>query len=193
MKIGDRVKLSSSGRQQFPEWADTVGEGVITDKNSYFLVMFDNHPSELINPAYLLEGELELVEKKDNGPLPVGTRVRCINTTDLNGSEGTVVSNTGVAAHPYRIQWDNRVGNPLDHPHSHGGSWSNDAIEVITEEDEDDTPTALEVKDSALRIAAFVFGQYREQHLAKETPEATMKALMNMGLEQLMNDALEAG
>lgn len=50
----------------------------------------------------------------------------------------------------------------------------------------------LEVKDAALKIAAYAFAQYGSQHLAKGTPESTMKAFTNIGLERTMLDALEA-
>lgn len=61
-------------------------------------------------------------------------------------------------------------------------------IEALTEH----YAELLEIKDSALKIAGFVFGEYAKQHLAKETRESTMKAFTNVGLQRMMDDALEA-
>lgn len=61
-------------------------------------------------------------------------------------------------------------------------------IEALTEKYQ----RLLDVKDAALGIAAFAFSHYAEQHFNKGTPESTMKALTNLGLERTMLDAQEA-
>lgn len=50
----------------------------------------------------------------------------------------------------------------------------------------------IQMKDSALVIAAAAFGQYATHHYLKLTPESAIKGVTNEGLAQLMNDALEA-
>lgn len=63
-----------------------------------------------------------------------------------------------------------------------------DEIELI----EPETNAALELKNAALTMAAFVFRHYSELHLAKGTDESSMKAITNIGLERMMLDALDA-
>jgi hypothetical protein len=113
----------------------------------------------------------------------VGDRVRCVNDSKYNGELGTIVRID--FCNNYRVRWDNNPDN-VEELNTHGGWWTEDALELAGE-----TVADTNLKDAALTTAAFVFRQYAQYHLAKETPESTMKALTNLGLERIMLDALE--
>lgn len=126
----------------------------------------------------------------------VGDRVRCVNQSRFKGREGTIVGITTYGY--YKVRWEDE---PADS--TQGGTWSDEAIEPVDTSFDDPIDERIEVliedftalirqKDAALRVAAFVFGQYAENHFAKGTPESIMKAITNVGLEGMMLDALEA-
>ena len=193
-QVGDRVKLSEYGAlDMFPEW-ENVGEGEIEATNGeYLCVRFENHPLKDGSLCYMSDTELA------HARLAIGTRVRANTGPTLMGKSGTVVANSGPERYPYKVQFDCLEGNSLDDNNSHGGRWSRDALDVIEEEEDlvvqdiiDSLQDQITVKDAALKLAAFVFNHYSELHLAKGTPEATMKGLTNVGLERMMLNAIEA-
>lgn len=123
----------------------------------------------------------------------VGDRVRCVNNSPYRGLEGTVRCVSG--NYSIGVEWDGKSG--VAGGYGQGGYWSSPSLERIDLQAELDALTehyaeVLAQKNAALKVASFVFGQYAENHFAKGTPESTMKAITNVGLEGMMLDALEA-
>lgn len=116
----------------------------------------------------------------------IGDRVRCVNTSAFKGRLGTVKRLTEDPRFPYRVEWD----GPADEDHFHGGPWSGGALELVPSEVE-----ALRERNAVLEetlvMCRTVFDIYAEHHLSKDSPDF-LKAVTNMGLVSMIDDALEA-
>ena len=141
----------------------------------------DSEGEEVEGLAY--EHELELFSL-------VGRRVRCVNQSRFHGLLGTIV----LEHSPYwvLIEWDGHGEHNLQEDNTHGGTWSEGNYEFVEEEEQQpqisDRELALE---NVVRMAQNVFKNYAEQHLAKGTPEGWMKAITNIGMVSILQNALD--
>lgn len=196
-EVGDTVRLAPG----HPYMTVAVGDegeviGVKDDNRGrlYEVQLTDKWGGKVA--LFFFEKWLELVKVGEDDLLPVGTRVRCTNGSMFRGLEGEITSNQNGERWPYTVRWE-------DSPEKdQGGTWSEDAFEVIDapasepEVDErDELIERLREENLALRAvatdASWVFRYFAASHINKNTPESDYKAMFNLMMADRLDDALE--